>query len=207
MSELDLAGWLLVGGLVTFATGAGLPPQRVWTASEEVRMDLIARHTARWIAASIGLGAGVVLTGAGLALLALALRATGAGPAAIAGTFGFAFGGVLFAFELTFRATVMVGAAAGPRPLPNWYPPLRSWAGAAFSAYMPLAYLALVATGAALVQTSLVPRGLGWVAVAFGALGALVYVARVPRFLWSLFDIPGLLYLVTGAIGVALLFA
>lgn len=207
MGDLDLTGWLLTGGFVAFAAGAGLPPPRIWTSSEEVRMDLIARHPARWIAAAIGIGVAVVLTGAGLTILAVALRASGAGPLAIAGAFAFAFGGVLFAVELAFRVSVVVQVAEGPRPVPEWFPPLRAWAGAAYAAYMPLAYLAVAAIGAAIVQTSLVPPGLGWTAVAFGLLGGLVYVARVPRLLWSLFDIPGLLYLVTAAIGVGLLVA
>jgi hypothetical protein len=207
MGEVDLAGWLLVGGFAAFAAGAGLPPPKIWTGSEETRMDLIARHPARWIAAAIGIGVGVVLTGAGLTVLAVALRAAGAGPLAIAGAFAFAFGGVLFAVELAFRVSVVTQVAAGRRPVPEWYAPLRSWAAAAYSAYMPLAYLAVAATGVALLRMSLVPMGLAWTTVAFGGVGGLVYVMRVPRFLWSLFDIPGLLYLVTAAIGVALLVA
>src|SRR5688500_5201083 len=123
MSDLDLAGWLLIVGMVAFAGGAGMPPAKIWTAAEEVRMALIARHPARWIASATGLGIGIVLPGAGLTLLALALRAAGAGGPALAGAFAFGFGGVLFAVELTFRATVVVGAAKGPRPVPEWFSP------------------------------------------------------------------------------------
>ena len=207
MSDFDLAGALLVGGLVAFAAGAGMPPPRIWRGSEDERMELIRRSPARWIASAIGIGVAVVFTTSGLTLLAMALTAAGVGAPAIAGAVAFAFGGVLFAVELTFRATVVVQAARGPRPIPDWYAPMRSWAAAAYSAYMPLAYLALAAIGVSILQAVVIPRGLGWAAVVFGASGGLVYVVRVPRFLWTLFDIPGLQYVLTAAIGVALLFA
>jgi hypothetical protein len=70
---------------------------------------------------------------------------------------------------------------------------------------MVSSYLALAVFGAAILQGSSVERVVGWVSAVVGLLGAVVYVVRVPHRLWMLFDLPGVVYLVTGSIGVGLL--
>jgi hypothetical protein len=61
--------------------------------------------------------------------------------------------------------------------------------------------------GGALLGAAVLAPAFAWTAVAFGLLGAAVYVTKQPRPLWTLFDIPGLLYVLTGAIGMGLLVA
>jgi hypothetical protein len=201
----DLAGALLVAGLTALVAGAGLPPAKIWTASDDERLDLIRSHRARWIASAAGIGTAVVLTTAGLVVLAPVLSPRGAGILPVLAAAAFGFGGVLFVIELTFRATVTVRVAGGGRPVPDWFEPLRAWAGAAFGAYTVLAYVAVAALGCAFLKAEVFPRGVAWAVLGFGVAGTAVYVARVPRALWALFEIPGLLYLVTGGIGVGLL--
>jgi hypothetical protein len=70
---------------------------------------------------------------------------------------------------------------------------------------MILAYLGWAAVGAAILQTSVLGDGFGWAAVMFGLLGTVVYLARFPRWLWTLFDLPGVLYVLTGILGAGLL--
>jgi hypothetical protein len=204
---MTMSGIFLVVGFVAFAVGAALPPPRAFTGTPDEQRQVVRDHPSRWVGSAVALGTGVVLTFAGLTLLAAVLITEGAWALPILALVSFGLGAALFLVELAFRATVLVSVATANQDVPSWFPPLEAWAGAAYWAYMPLAYLALTAVGAALLQTAVVGSALGWVASGFGLLGAAVYVTRMPRLLWTLFDIPGLLYVITGAIGVALLVA
>lgn len=201
----ELAGALLLAGLVSFAIGGLLPPPRVFTGPPEEQMAVVGQHPGRWAGSALGIGVAVVVTLAGLALLALILGEAGAQNLPILGLVAFGLGAVFFIVELTFRATVMVSAATAPGGVPGWFEPLRAWAGAAYWVYMLLAYLGLAGFGGAILQTSVPGVTFGWAALVFGLSGAVVYVSRFPQRLWTVFDVPGLLYLVTGAIGVGLL--
>lgn len=204
---MSVSGIFLVAGFVAFAVGALLPPPRAFTGTPDEQRHIVREHPSRWVGSAVGLGTGVVLTFAGLTLLAAVLIDEGARALPILALVSFGLGAALFLVELTFRATVLVSVATANHDVPSWFPPLQAWAGAAYWAYMPLAYMAVAATGGAMLQTTVVGPAFGWIAAGFGLLGTTVYVTRVPRPLWALVDIPGLLYVVTGAIGVALLVA
>jgi hypothetical protein len=204
---MSMAGAFLVAGFVAFAVGALLPPPRVFTGSPEEQRQIVGQYPSRWVGSALALGTGVVVTFAGLTLMSAGLIQKGAWTLPILALVSFGLGAVLFLVELAFRATVYVSVATADHDLPSWFPPIQAWAGAAYWAYMPLAYLGVAATGGALLQTEVLPSGFGWTAAGFGLLGAAVYVTRLPRRLWTLFDIPGLLYVVTGTIGVALVVA
>lgn len=201
---MNVSGVLLVAGFVTFAVGALVPPSQAYTGTPTEQLEIIGRHPIRWIGGTLGIGLGVVLTLAGLTLLHVELIQEEAGSLPVLALVSFSVGAVLFLVELAFRATVTVTVATSAGAVTDWFEPLRDWAGALYWAYMPLAYLGVAATGAVIVQTAVLGPAFGWTAVVFGTLGAAVFVARSPRWLWRLVDIPGLLYLVTGAIGVGL---
>ena len=91
----------------------------------------------------------------------------------VLGLFGFLFGAVFWVLHLAFRLTVMRRAAeeyAHSASVPPWYQPWIEWSGLLFGIYSVLAYLGIVAYGAALLGTGLTPRWVGWILVVFGLL-------------------------------------
>jgi hypothetical protein len=198
------AGLLLISGLIAFAIGGLLPPVRAFTGSPEEQMATIRVHPRRWAWSAIAIGVSVVLTLGGSVLLGTILRDDGAGTLSILGPVFFGFAGVFFVIELAFRATVQVDASTADQ-VPAGFDVVRRWAGSLYWVYMPLSYVALAAFGGAILQASTVDLAFGWVAAVVGLGGALVYVVRAPGWLWTIADLPGVLYLVTGAIGVDLL--
>jgi hypothetical protein len=202
---MSLPGVLLLTGFVAFACGALLPPSRAFTGTQEEQRRVVRAHPSRWVASAVSLGTGVVVTFAGLTLLAVQLADHGAPSLAILAIVCFGVGAVLFLVELAYRASVFLSVATAGVEVPAWFEPLHAWAGAAYWAYMSLAYPAVALLGGAILQSTVLGAGFGWAAMAFGVLGATVFVSKFPRPLWTLFDIPGLLYLVTGALGVGLL--
>jgi hypothetical protein len=202
---MSVSGALLVAGLLAFAAGALLPPSLAFTGTPAEQLSVVSAHPQRWIASAVGLGIGVVLTLAGLAVFHVQIVGGGAGALSVLALVGFGVGAVLFLSELAFRATVTVAVATAAGATSDWFGPIRDWAGALYWAYSVLAYLAVAATGAAILQTGAAAEIVGWVALVFGLVGAAVFVTRFPRRLWWLFDIPGLLYLVTGGLGVGIL--
>jgi hypothetical protein len=205
---LDTAtGVMLVVGLVAFATGAAIPPPRAFTGPPDEQMRLVGEHPGRWTASAVGIGAGVVVTLTGLTLLNVQQVQAGAMLWPVVAIVAFGVGTMLFLVELGFRATVTVRVATAKGAAPDWYDPLATWAGAAYWTYMPLAYLSVAATGLGILQTDVLSAPFGWSALVFGLAGAAVYLLGVPRPLWTLADVPGLLYLVTGALGIGVLVA
>src|SRR5688572_17556168 len=102
-----VSGVFLVSGFVAFAVGAGLPPPRAWTGTPDEQRQVVREHPARWVASALALGTGVVLTFAGLVLLAAVLIREGAWTLPILTIVGFGLGAVFFLVELAFRATVL----------------------------------------------------------------------------------------------------
>jgi hypothetical protein len=200
-----VSGALLAAGLLAFAVGAALPPPLAFTGTAAEQLVVVGEHPRRWIGSAVALGTGVVLTLAGLAAFHVQLMPQGAGSLSVLAIVGFGVGAVLFLAELAFRATVTVRVAVAGGVAPDWFGSILDWAGALYWTYMVLAYLAVAATGAAILQTAVLGAVIGWITLVFGLLGAAVFVTRFPRWLWWLSDIPGLLYLVTGAIGIGLL--
>ena len=202
---MTAAGILLIAGFVVFVVGAGLPPPRAWTGSDEEQRQFVGAHPTRWIASAVAIAAGVVLTLAGLALLSATLITEGASVWPVLALVSYGTGAILWLFELAFRSTVLVSIATAGGDPPDWFEPVRAWAGAAYWGYMVLAYLGIAAVGAALLEAQQVAAGFAVAPIAFGVFGAVVYVSKFPRTAWSFFDIPGLLYLVTAGVGIGIL--
>jgi hypothetical protein len=202
------SGLLLVAGFVAFAVGGLLPPAKAYTGTPDEQLEVVGKHTKRWIASAFAIATGVVLTLTGLGALSVALTRHGSAVLPVVAVATFGVGAVLFLAELAFRATIMVAVASSPDTVPSWFAPLRAWAGAMYWGYMVLAYVGVASVGGAILQApSVLGAGFGWAAVGFGLLGIVVYLARFPRGLWALLDIPGLLYILTGTIGAGLLMA
>jgi hypothetical protein len=197
------AGSLLFAGLLAFVVGGLLPPVRAFTGSPDEQMGAVREHPARWRWSAVAIGVSVVLTLGGLALLSTILAKGDADVLSTLGIAFFGFSAVFFVIELAFRATVQVDAATA-ETVPPGFDVARRWAGSLYWVYMPVSYLALAAFGGAILQSSTVGAVFGWLALVVGLGGALVYVVRAPRWLWTIADLPGVLYLVTGAIGVDL---
>lgn len=131
---------------------------------------------------------GALLTLGGFTVLGGVLRQTGDRFLSQLGLVSFLFGTMSWAIHLAFRATVMASLAretSASAAVPAWYGPLRLWSGAMYAIYMPLAYLAIAAFGAAMLKTGWAGKGWGRTFVVFGVVAALGFVARL-----GIFDLP-----------------
>jgi hypothetical protein len=203
-THLRAAGILLAAGWVLFWAGACTPPYRWWFGiSVREYLEMVAAHRGVWLWIAASFAIGVLLTAAGLVVLASALRASGDRLWSDLGQAAFLFGSLLWLASIAFRATATVSAAketVASGVVPSWFEPLRAWSGAIFAVYMVLAYLGTAAFGRALLATNIGPRWLAWTHVVFGLAGSVGFIARVP-----LFDPPLMIHLVPGILGVALL--
>ena len=205
-STLKAAALLLIGGWVTFWAGAVTP----WAARFFLRplptreyLQVIDENRSEWLWIAACFAAGVLLTLAGMVVLAVALREAGDRVWSELGRAAFSCGTVLWLAAIAFRATATVTAAretVASGAVPEWFEPLRAWAGALFAIYMVLAYLAIGAYGQAMLATRVAPRWVALTHVFFGLAGAAGFVARVPAFLPPL-----MIHLVPGILGVTLL--
>ena len=166
-SSARLAAGLLILGAVIFWVGAttfpGLDLKSI-AANEQAHL---------WTSGTFLLA--TVTTLAGLIPLTHALRSAGDRLLAVLGLVAFLFGAILWTIHLTFRLTVMIWAArefARTAAPPPWFEPWSDWAGLLFGIYSVLAYLAIMAYGAALLQTRLLARWVGWTCLVFGLLAA-----------------------------------
>jgi hypothetical protein len=203
-SHLRAAAILLIAGWVLFWAGACTPPYRWWyRIPVREYLEMVAAHRGVWLWIAASFAVGVLLTVAGLVVLASALRASGDRLWSDLGQLAFLLGSVLWLASIAFRATGTVSAAretVASGAVPSWFEPMRSWSGAIFAIYMVLGYLAIAAFGRALLLTNVAPRWLAWTHVVFGLAGSVGFLARVP-----LFDPPLMIHLVPGILGVVLL--
>ena len=160
-SLLALAGLLPLSAVLIPATWP------VWGASEADGWRLITeRHTAM-TAATWLIWAGVAISVAGVALLSRLLGT----PLATAALAVFAVGAALALASLTFEATVELPLTGRHQPRPDWYPIIDSWVNGLFTAHSALlAPVALIALGAGIVRTRLIPRWTGWFTIAMAAI-------------------------------------
>jgi len=66
--------------------------------------------------------------------------------------------------------------------VPEWYPAMRMWAGAMYALYMPLAYLAVAAFGAAMLNVGWISKGWGRTFIIFGLIATVGFLARTGIF-------------------------
>ena len=176
------AAILLIAGWALFWAGACTPPWRWWYGiSTREYLEMIATHRGIWLWIAASFAIGVLLTLAGLVILASVLRASGDTLWSDLGQAAFLSGSVLWLTSIAFRATATVSAAketVSSGMVPSWFEPMRNWSGAIFAVYMVLAYLGIAAYGKAMLATGLTPRWLAWTHVVFGLAGSLGFIDR-----------------------------
>ncbi|MBI4483028.1 MAG: hypothetical protein HY652_09075 [Acidobacteria bacterium] len=157
-----LAAGLFIVGAVIFWIGAMSFPG--------MRLEGIAANQPGHFLTSATFLVATVISLAGLTFFTLVLREAGDRFLSILGLVAFLFGAVFWVTHLAFRLTVMVSAAqemARTAVPPPWYEPWYRWSGLLFGIYHVLAYLALVAYGAAVLKTALLARWVGWICIIF----------------------------------------
>jgi len=155
-----LAAGLFIVGAVIFWIGA--------TSFPGMRLEGIAANQPGHFLTSGTFLVATVITLAGVTLFTLVLRDAGDRVLSALGLVAYLFGAVLWTVHLGFRLTVMIWAAqelTRTGMAPPWYEPWRTWAGLLFGIYHVLAYLALVAYGAAVLKTALLARWVGWICI------------------------------------------
>lgn len=165
-----LAGFLLIFGAATVWLGA----------ITYVGMDLppIAARRADHLFTVGGFLVGALLSLSGFAALRLTLRERGDTVLSQLGLLSLLIATVCWIIHLAFRATVMIAVAEKfAEAPPDWYPPLRLWAGAMYVVYMILAYLSPAAYGAAMGKTAWAGKWWSRAFVAYGLLSAAGFVA------------------------------
>jgi hypothetical protein len=211
VSQYIVAGGLLAAGTILFGIGASAPSLfKAWTGSLDDYLRTLIDHPRAWQIAMHGMLAGVLATVAGAGVVTSILWTAGDRLFSALALIGFLLGAPLWAAFQAYRLSVPVWAAreaakAGtPPPL---FEPLQAWAGALFSIYMVLGYLAVAAYGGALLVTGLLPTWLGWTSLVFGTAGALsMMVGRWPRIAgMPLFEPPFMIGLMPLLIGILLL--
>jgi hypothetical protein len=177
-----LAAVLFIAGAAVFWIGARTFPG--------MTLEVIQANPTGHLWTSVSFFIAAVITIAGLAVFTVALREAGDRLASGLGLLLFAFGSVFWALHLAFRLTVMVDAAEEWKltaATPPWFEAWRSWAALLFAFYSVLAYVGLALYGAALLNTSWLPRWVGWSCVVAGALavplGGLPLFVHVPLWL------------------------
>jgi hypothetical protein len=132
-AEPNAVGAVLIAGSSLFIAGAALAPEpaRVFSAELQEHLEIVARHSLRWLAMNALMIASVIVTAGSLVLLAVLLASAGDGFRAPFCAAVYCFAGVLWVLSLTFRQSVIVGAAeraveGGVEPA-EWIEPLQRW--------------------------------------------------------------------------------
>jgi hypothetical protein len=204
MEPGHLAGILLVVGATLFIFAASLPQlYSAWTGDQATYLATIAAHPTAWLVCHVCMTAAVLLTAAGLGLLAVQL----AQPFAVAAAFAYAAGAAVWCVFEMYRLSVPPHIArAVTVPLPDWFLPLQDWSGRLFAVYMLTAYLSLAAFGVAILAGATLPPWSGWLALVFGLAGAVGLASGQPRIRGvSPFEPPVMIHLVPLTLGVLLL--
>ena len=199
---LTAAAVLLVAGPAVGAIGLTHPAlYSVWSASREKHLALVRAHRRAWVAINSGLTVATVVTAAGLAVLAGAVDVA-AGPRAILSAVAvvYAIAGTLWCAVLAVRTRTtpalaeLVAAGAPTEPAENL---LGATLGGLFGAFILATSAALVALGATLAGSSVIAAPLAWLATLIPAVVLLGYLKSGDA-------IPGVLYLPTLLVGLAL---
>jgi len=200
---LTAAAVLLVLGPVVGAVGLTHPAlYAVWSAPREKHLALVHAHRRAWMAINSGLTVATVVTAAGLAVLAGAVDVA-AGPRAVLAAVAvvYAIAGTLWCAVLAVRTRTtpalaeLVAAGAPTAPAENL---LGAMLGGLFGAFILATSAALVALGATLAGSGVIAAPLAWLATLIPAVVLLGYLRSGDA-------IPGVLYLPTLLVGLALL--
>jgi hypothetical protein len=199
-----VVGWVLIAGLVIFATGA-VRWNLAYEAPLAESLPLVHRERRRRTWIHTWMTAAMFVTPAGLAgFQAIQSAPTPRVLAAMAFTV-YAIGAVGMLCSLVFRLTVVPWAAEQTTEtgtIPGIFPALNTWAGWLYGAHMLASYATFAILGAAVLASAL-PTWLGWLGVGLG-VGCLAGLVGT-RFAGP-FNPPILAHLYPAVVGVALLF-
>ena len=202
-TDYQTVGGLLIGGFVVFLIGAALWKQDYQRPLPKA-MLAIAQSPRRWRWIHTWMIGGVVITVAGLGVLARLLAERGE---LIYGTVGFvlfAVGGIVWLVAVAWRLTVFVLASREteqtgtvPSGIQGW----SEWFGALHSIHLLSAYVSWTFLGAAVVSSEIVVQSLGWLGIGLGVAGAVGYTVLKG----GPFALPFLAHLYPFILGIALL--
>lgn len=199
-----VVGGVLVAGLGIFMVGAvgwRLDYQRPLAES----LPVIHRDRRRWAWIHVWMMAGVLLTPAGLAGLAVIQTQPTATVLTAMATATYLSGAVGWIAALAFRLTVVRWAAEQTvtvGDVPHGFAAYDRWAGALYCVHMLTAYVASAVLGIALLAEDDLPTWLGWTGLAWGL--AFAVGLMVTRFAGP-FNPPFWAHLYTGTVGAVLL--
>lgn len=186
------AGLLILGSIIVWFAAIA------WPGAE---LAQIAQHRAEHVFASTAFLSGALLTLAGFTIVNSLLEDAGDRILSRLGIVSITLGTVCWAIHLAFRLTVALSLAQVDRSkVPEWYPPMRMWAGAMYAVYMPMAYLAVAAFGAAMRSVGWISTGWGRAFIIFGLIATVGFLARA-----GVFDPPLAVNVMPYAAGVLLL--
>ena len=188
MTAIQLAGVLLITGSLIFWLGAALPTWRVYvTTAPDVRAQLITDNRSYWVLSHVCFLAGVVTVAIGLGVFTSTIETSNARSLAIIGLVAITLASAVWAYiVLAFRLTM---------PVEEY---VRTTAGAwTFPAYTLLTLGAFILYGVVLLSTDYA----AWVGITTIGLSSLILVA----FIIQKDAIPGMFYIVTLIMGIALL--
>ena len=199
-----MVGSVLVAGLAVFLVGAGAWRLEYQSPPQE-SLPAIHRDRRRWTWIHVWMVAGVLVTCAGLAGLAVILEEPTARVLAAMAAAVYVSGGICWIASLAFRLTVVRWAAEQAVTVgeaPDGFAAYDRWAGALYCVHMLTAYVASAVLGIAVLVSDALPTWLGWTGVGWGLAFAAGLVAT--RFAGP-FNPPFWAHLYTGAIGISLL--
>jgi hypothetical protein len=200
-NEYRVTGTLLILAFISFAIGATLPivgekgNASIFTLPVREHLLAVADNAIVWRWANLFMGAAAVFLFAGLWLLTAMLARAGERVFSWLGLIAMLVATILWVVFSAFRGIVTVQAAAemsATGAMPASYESLAKWGARLFFVYAVLAFLALAAYGASLLQVGLLPAWVGWATIVFSiALLILLFIMgdTLPAFHY----LPGLL--------------
>lgn len=133
-------------------------------------LRLVHEHPRPWRWATLSFIAAILVTLFGLDLLAGLLRGAGEPGFSEIGLLAFAIGAVLWVTHLAARLAVDPWTGkdlAAKGAIPDAFAPLSRWNGAMFIIFTILAFGGVLAFGAAILVTPLLPEWLGWATILY----------------------------------------
>jgi hypothetical protein len=157
--------WLFVAGWAIFWVGAFTPPWRQWVSPLHEALEIIAVHRLAWHFIHTCFVVGTLLTAAAFVVHAEAVSPGRARLWATLAASAYVVAVTLFLVNLAFRNSVQVWAAESvlrSGEFPSSYETWHRFAGLLFGMYSILAYAAVAALGASLLDSTLLPRWIVW---------------------------------------------
>ena len=213
-TQQRFAGLTLIGGCCLFLGAVGLIPSDaqgnyIVNLPPQAALLVIAAQTTLWQWSLRFFLSGVIVTTLGMALLSRLLWDRAERLFSYLALITSLLGTTLLVIYLAEKLGVdplAAQATASTGTVPDSYAVLTGWTTALLRVYTPLAFLALMLYGAALLVARMLPRWLGWTAITYGlaGLGLFVYAHDIPPLFHHLLPIVmGVLLLLPRAQGPA----